>query len=168
MASYDELISKARQIKSETLDRANTALRVGGWMEEALRYLHDLSANKQDAESESLVTQVKGIVGAINEVASYAGLSQERLDELLEEIRALQAMLDAKQDELTWDRSPEEDSRNPVTSDGIYQRFQRLENEIEEFAEAVREELNSISGSVFLTASEVEDIWDSIEVYNER
>lgn len=89
MGQYDNLIAAARQIKTETLDRANTALRVGGWMEEALRYLRGIVDGKCDAESNALVTQANGIVAAINEVAGYAGMSEERYDSILREVSQL-------------------------------------------------------------------------------
>ena len=34
MATYDELIASAQAIKNETAEGANTATRIGGWMEE--------------------------------------------------------------------------------------------------------------------------------------
>lgn len=94
--SYESLIAGARRIKTETLDRANTAMRVGGWMEEALRYLRDLAAGKCDATSQELVTQAKGIVAAINEVAGYAGMSEERYEGILSAVTGLSASLTAE------------------------------------------------------------------------
>ncbi|MEE3485099.1 MAG: hypothetical protein VZQ98_12350 [Bacteroidales bacterium] len=83
MGAYETLLAKARRIKTESSDRANTALRVGGWMEEALTWLEGMLAGKADAVSPDLITEAKTIVGAINEVASYAGMSEERYDALI-------------------------------------------------------------------------------------
>lgn len=72
-----------------------------------------------------------------------------------------------KQDKLTFDSYPTEGSSNPVTSDGINKMRLDMEDELEEFSEAVRKELEHKGSSVEveeLTAAEVQNIWDSITV----
>lgn len=55
---------------------------------------------------------------------------------------------------LIFDQSPTEGSSNPVTSGGIFERFEKLENELEEFAEATKVDA--------LTPQDVCAIWDDI------
>lgn len=98
MGAIEQLIVKARLIKTESADRANTAMRVGGWMEEVLQYLQDALSGKADAESDDLLTQSHLLVGAINEIASLAGMSEERYDDILNRITALTSQLSDKID----------------------------------------------------------------------
>lgn len=98
MGAIEQLIAKARLIKTESADRANTAMRVGGWMEEVLQYLQDALSGKADAESDDLLTQSHLLVGAINEIASLAGMSEERYDDILNRITALTSQLSDKID----------------------------------------------------------------------
>jgi len=90
-----------------------------------------------------------------------------KINSLLESaVSALEILIGNKQDQLTWDDTPTEDSENPVTSDGIYNKVQELESNLEEFSEAVRQEFDNIQSSnvnvVGLTANEVESIWNSV------
>lgn len=96
--TYEELISKAREIKTETSDRANTAQRVGGWMEEALTYLQSSLSVKANSESSTLLTSAKTLVGAINELASNPNLDGSRVDTILLAMDAMTTALNAKAD----------------------------------------------------------------------
>lgn len=55
---------------------------------------------------------------------------------------------------LDFDNTPTQGSSNPVTSGGLFERFEELENELEEFAEATK--VNA------LTPQEVYAIWADI------
>jgi hypothetical protein len=55
---------------------------------------------------------------------------------------------------LDFDNTPIQGSSNPVTSGGLFERFEELENELEEFAEATK--VNA------LTPQEVDAIWADI------
>lgn len=96
--SYESLIASARQIKTETADRANTALRVGGWMEEAVSYLKGELTEKAPMESERLLTSAKSLIDAINEVASNPNLQNDRIGELLAMIGELTDIVSEKAD----------------------------------------------------------------------
>lgn len=96
--SYESLIASARQIKTETADRANTALRVGGWMEEAVSYLKGELTEKAPMESERLLTSAKNLIDAINEVASNPNLQNDRIGELLAMIGELTDIVSEKAD----------------------------------------------------------------------
>lgn len=98
--TYEELISKAREIKTETSDRANTAQRVGGWMESALYYLKSAIDGKTPLRSEELVTQSKNLIGAINELASLPCMSEERYDSVIRELVSLSQTVDGYSDTL--------------------------------------------------------------------
>lgn len=55
---------------------------------------------------------------------------------------------------LDFDNTPTQGSSNPVTSGGLFERFEELENELEEFAEATKVDA--------LTPQEVDAIWADI------
>ena len=55
---------------------------------------------------------------------------------------------------LDFDNTPTQGSSNPVTSGGLFERFEELENELEEFAEATKVNV--------LTPQEVDAIWADI------
>lgn len=96
MTPYERLIEKARIIKTETEVNANTALRVGGWMEEAIQFLEGVVSVKQDAWSDELTTQSREIVAAINEVAMLAGQDTTRVSELAARVEELAEQFDGK------------------------------------------------------------------------
>lgn len=96
--SYESLIASARQIKTETADRANTALRVGGWMEEAVSFLKGELTEKAPMESERLLTSAKNLIDALNEVASNPNLQNDRIGELLAMIGELTDIVSEKAD----------------------------------------------------------------------
>lgn len=97
MTDYERLLQKAREIKTEVTDKANTALRVGGWMEMALSYLDGLILSKADAVSADLLTQAKTLAGAINELASLSSLSEERYADILTRVYALEMKIGLKE-----------------------------------------------------------------------
>lgn len=94
MSAIDQLIAKARTIKAEQSDRANTAMRIGGWMEELLHYLQDALDGKANATSSALITQSKHLIGAVNEIAGLAGMSEEQHDYIIRRIEELSAQIE--------------------------------------------------------------------------
>lgn len=92
MSSLEQLLLKARKIKAETTDRANTALRIGGWMEEVLLYLDEVLEGKLPTQSSELITKSKELVSAINEIASMSNLSSERYNNVIAKLALLNSL----------------------------------------------------------------------------
>lgn len=93
MATYEELLQRARTIKTESSDRANTAVRVGSWMVDVLDYIKNGLDGKADDRYEELTTLAKTVEGAINEINSNPSLSGEVLERIEQEISAKQDVL---------------------------------------------------------------------------
>lgn len=92
MSSLEQLLLKARKIKAETTDRANTALRIGGWMEEVLLYLDEVLEGKLPTQSSELITKSKELVSAINEIASMSNLSSEKYNAVISKLAMLNSL----------------------------------------------------------------------------
>ena len=92
MSSLEQLLLKARKIKAETTDRANTALRIGGWMEEVLLYLDEVLEGKLPTQSSELITKSKELVSAINEIASMSNLSSEKYNAVISKLAMLKSL----------------------------------------------------------------------------
>lgn len=92
------------------------------------------------------------------------GQSVEELAKTVDEMRAdIERQLDEMRDAI--DDIPTEYSYNAITSDAVYRLKTDLENELEEFSEAVLKRVGDTSAVVQeLSAAEVREIWDSITV----
>lgn len=83
-------------------------------------------ADAADTNSSSAVAKAESAVTKADTALRAAGTASTAAENAMSKAEAVEAMLDSKQNTLTFDQAPTENSLNPVTSDGIYKAMKDI------------------------------------------